>query len=86
MGEGSVMLQYLKNMVSSDATVSSARVINISGFVTSTGLMIADFSAKNALDTTNFGLYLTYCAGGFVASKALDYFKKEPTNVSTVNS
>ena len=86
MGAGSVMLQYLKNMVSSDATVSSARVINISGFVTSTGLMIADFVAKNALDTANFGLYLTYCAGGFVASKALDYFKKEPTNVSAVNS
>ena len=62
-------------MVSSDATVSSARVINISWFVTSTGLMIADFSTKNALDTANFGLYLTYCAGGFVASKALDYFK-----------
>ena len=33
MGAGSVMLQYLKNMVSNDATVSSARVINISGFV-----------------------------------------------------
>ena len=71
------MLQYLKNMVSSDATVSSARVINISGFVTSTGLMIADFSAKNALDTANFVAYLTYCAGGFAVSKGLDYLQNK---------
>ena len=75
--------EWLTNLLSSDSAISSARAINVGGFFTSTGLMVADFAAKNALDSVNFGAYLTDCAGGFAVSKALDYAqaKKEPQSV-----
>ena len=75
-------MEFLKSILSSEGAISSARLINIGGFITSTGLMVMDFYEKNGLDTANFAAYLTYCAGGFAVSKGLDYLQsKKETNV-----
>ena len=66
------MIEYLKNMLQNDSVISSARFINVAGFFTATGLMIHDTILRGLLDSTNFGMYLAYCAGVYGVSKGLD--------------
>ena len=77
-------MEILKSILSNEGVISSARVINIGGFITSTALMVMDFFEKNGLDTANFIAYLTYCAGGFAVSKGLDYLQNK--GVSNANT
>ena len=76
------MLEIIKNMISNDSVISSARFINILGFFTATALISYDTYIKVGLDNVNFMSYLTYCAGGFAVSKGLDYLQnKKDSNV-----
>lgn len=77
-------MEFLNSILSNEGAISSARLINIGGFITSTGLMVMDFHEKNGLDTANFIAYLTYCAGGFAVSKGLDYLQNK--GVSNANT
>ena len=66
------MLEYLKQMLSSDSNKSSARMINFMGAILGASLLAYDTATHGKLDSTNFGIFLGYCGTGFVASKALD--------------
>ena len=75
------MIEWFKNMLQNDSVVSSARFINVAGFFTATGLMVHDVILRGMMDSTNFGMYLAYCAGVYGVSKGLDMVKgKENAN------
>lgn len=76
------MQELVKSMLTNGGVISSARVINVLGFFTATGLIAYDTYLRVALDNVNFTAYLTYCAGGFAVSKTLDYLQdKKDKNV-----
>lgn len=66
------MIQYLKEMLSNDSNKSSARAINFMGALLGASLLAYDTYAHGKLDSTNFGLFLTYCGMGYGTSKWLD--------------
>ena len=66
------MLEYLKSMLSNDSNKSSARVINFMGAVLGASLIAYDTAIHGKLDSTNFGLFLSYCGLGYGISKSLD--------------
>jgi hypothetical protein len=66
------MLEYLKSMLSNDPSNSSARAINVMGAVIATALMAYDTFHNGKLDSTNLGLFLSYCGVGYGVSKTLD--------------
>lgn len=78
------MPDFFKKLITSASEYSSARFINVLGFFTATALIGYDTFLRGHLDDVNFMWYLAYCGGVYGVSKYLE--KKEPTNVSAVNS
>jgi len=66
------MKDYILAMLSNDSNKSSARAINFIGAILGALLLAGDTFAHGKLDATNFGIFLAYCGGGYVASKTLD--------------
>ena len=66
------MTEYLKQMLSNDSNKSSARLINFMGAILGASLIAYDTAIHSKLDSTNLGLFLGYCGGGYIASKTLD--------------
>ena len=69
-----LMMQWFKDMLSSENNKSSARVINFIGAVTGT-LLLTYETYLHGLHVVVFGVYLAYCGGVYVSGKYLD--KKE---------
>lgn len=65
------MLNYLKEMLSTNSNKSSARLINFMGALLGAGLLAYDTATHGKLDSTNFGLYLAYCGGVYTLGKAI---------------
>lgn len=66
------MKDYIIEMLSNDSNKSSARLINFMGAILGALLLAIDTFVHGKLDPTNFGIFLAYCGGGYVASKTLD--------------
>lgn len=69
--QGFVMLEYLKEILSTNSNKSSARLINFMGAVLGAGLLAYDTAIHGQLDNTNFGLFLGYCGGVYTLGKAI---------------
>ena len=65
-------MNYLKEIITSGSKSSSAIFINISGALLGFVLLIADTVMGGALNATNYGIYLAYCAGVYATSKTLN--------------
>lgn len=65
------MIEYLKEMLSSNSNKSSARLINFMGALLGACLLAYDTATHGKLDSTNFGLFLGYCGGVYTLGKAI---------------
>lgn len=65
------MIEYLKEMLSTNSNKSSSRLINLMGALVGAILLIGDTFYKSGLDNTNFGLFLGYCGGVYTLGKAI---------------
>lgn len=72
-------MQFVKDMLQSDSSNSSARAINILGAFTGTILLSYTTVAASSLPVEPFGIYMAYCGGVYGLGKYLD--KKEVKNV-----
>lgn len=72
------MSGFLKEMLFSSSSSSSARAINTLGAVTGT-LLISYTTFTVALPTEAFGIYMAYCGGVYGVGKYLD--KKDTKDV-----
>ena len=62
----------MREMVTDTGETSSARVINIGGFVVGTVLLVYHGIWLDTLNYDVFGVYMAYCAGVYGTSKYLD--------------
>lgn len=72
--------EFLVQIVTPSSTISSARFVNVCGFVVASGLLIFDSITHLSLLTPNFIAYLTYCAGGYAISKGLSCLEGSQKN------
>lgn len=59
----------LRELASSNSTISSARYLNILGGITAALLISFDTIYNKVLDTGSLTAFLTYCAGQYATSK-----------------
>lgn len=76
------MFSYIKSMLSNDSNKSSARLINFMGALLGAGLLAYDTAIHGKLDSTNFGLFLSYCGLGYGISKGLDKVGNNATDTN----
>ena len=73
-------MNWLTDMLSTNSSLSSAKVINFVGAVNG-GLMLAFESYSKGLSPELFAIYLAYCGGNYGLGKYLD---TKANNVPTV--
>ena len=77
------MINILKELITDDGALSSARFINLIGAVTGTGVIVY-FAYLTTLNTEMFGAYLAYCAGVYGMGKYITR-KYDDTNYNYGN-
>lgn len=81
------MKKTLSNIVTDNGSISSARVINIGGFVVGTVLLVYHGLWLDKLDAEVFGLYMLYCGGVYGTGKLIDRkYRSEDDRFSNENT
>jgi len=70
------MTSFIKELMSNSGLVSSSRFINVAGAITGSLLLAYDVYSHGKLDSTAFGIYLTYCGGVYAAGKGISALNK----------
>ena len=65
------MLVFLNKALSDGNNPSSARLINVGGWVVATILLVIDYYHSMRIDYNSFSSYLLYCGGSYVGGKAV---------------
>ena len=70
--KGSYSMQILSEIVTDNGAISSARVINLGGFIIGSTLLMYHGLWLDKLDAEVYGLYLGYCAGVYGTGKWIE--------------
>lgn len=73
-------MQILKEILTDNGSISSARVINVGGFVIGSALLSYHGFWLDKLDAEIYGLYMAYCAGTYGAGKWIERKYKDDRN------
>ena len=66
------MKKILKEIITDNGAISSARVINVGGFIVGSTLLIYHGLWLDKLDAEVYGLYMAYCAGVYTGGKWIE--------------